>query len=172
MKITALHDDRRRGGPSAGWMRLLGLELAAPRYYAYPVRDRFVEAFDAASYRRWLRRRPLAGASALSLYAHLPFCAAGCHHCTSDRLVTRSRARPRDYLRELAREITMVADEIGHGQQVARMHWGGGTPNYFLADELAGLADTIQGLFQLRPGSDRSIEIDPRSAEAGDRKST
>ena len=165
MKVTALHDGTWREAPSDTWMRLRELELKAPRYTTYPARDHFVEAFDATSYRRWLQRRRLAGAGPLSLYVHLPFCPSGCHHCARDKLVSRSHARALDYLRQLEREIGMLAAEIGHGQQVTRMYWGGGTPNFFRPDELAGLAGTIRGLFRVRPGGDHAIEIDPRNAE-------
>ncbi len=167
MKVTALHNDDQGEAPSDAWIRLRGLELEAPRFHSYPAPQRFVEAFDAASYRRWLHRHKLASAGPLSLYVHLPFCASGCHHCSCDKLVTRSRSRTRDYLGQLAEEVAMVATEIGHGQQVVRMYWGGGTPNYFQADELAGLAETIRASFQVRPGGDHAIEVDPRDAEPG-----
>lgn len=165
MKVTALHGGRQFEAPSEAWTRLLGLELAAPSYHAYPGPDHFIEAFDAASYRRWLKRRQLAGASGLSLYVHLPFCRTGCRHCACDKVVTRSGPRARAYLRQLEREIAMVADELGQGQKVTRMYWGGGTPNYFGVEELARLAEVIGGHFRLRPGGDHAIEIDPRDAE-------
>ncbi len=167
MKVTALHSDDQREAPSRAWTRLRGLDRAAPRYTTYPARERFVEAFDAASYRRWLERRRLAGAAPLSLYVHLPFCASGCRHCARDKLVSQSPGRARDYLRQVGREIGMVTAEIGRGQPVARMYWGGGTPNHFRADELAGLAETIRAEFRLGPGSEQAIEIDPREAEPG-----
>jgi oxygen-independent coproporphyrinogen-3 oxidase len=167
MKVTALHGDRQHDAPSEAWMRLLALELAAPRYHAYPGPDHFIEAFDATSYRRWLKRRHLAGASGLSLYVHLPFCQSGCRHCACDKVVTRSRTRTRDYLAQLEREVAMVAAELGAGQKVSRMYWGGGTPNYFGVEELARLAEAIARHFRLRPGGDHAIEIDPRDAQPG-----
>lgn len=167
MKVTALHGDAQRAAPSETWMRLLGLELAAPRYHAYPGPDHFIEAFDAPCYRRWLQRRQLAGATGLSLYVHLPFCRSGCRHCACDKVVTRSRSRTRDYLGQLEREIAMVAAELGRGQKVSRMYWGGGTPNFFDVEELARLAETIGGHFRLSPAGDHAIEVDPRDAEPG-----
>ncbi len=165
MKVTALHGDGQREAPSETWTRLLGLELAAPRYHAYPGPDHFIEAFDAQCYRRWLGRRQLAGAGGLSLYVHLPFCRSGCRHCACDKVVTRSRTRTRDYLEQLEHEIAMVAAELGGGQKVTRMYWGGGTPNYYSAEELARLAATIGRHFRLSPAGDHAIEIDPRDAE-------
>lgn len=165
MKVTALHNDDQRDTPSRAWTRLRGLDLDAPRYTTYPSIDRFVEAFDAASYRRWLHRRKLAGGAPLSLYVHLPFCASGCRHCACDTLITGSLGRTRDYLRQLEREIDLVTAEVGRGQPATRMYWGGGTPNYFHAEELAGLAETIRNAFRLHPGGEQVIEIDPREAE-------
>ncbi len=165
MKVRALHRDVLHRGPSHAWTRLRGLDLDAPCHATYPAPDRFVEAFDAASYRRWLRRRGLAGAGPLALHVHLPFCAPGCQHAACDSVVGRGLRRARDYLRQLGREVELLVAELGRGQPVSLMYWGGGTPNYFSADELAELADTIRARFQLRAGGDHAIEIDPQEAE-------
>ncbi len=57
-------------------------DVSGPRYTSYPTADRFVEAFDAAAYRRRLRnrndRRIRPG---LGLYVHLPFCGTICYYC-------------------------------------------------------------------------------------------
>ena len=51
-----------------------------PRYTSYPTADRFVEAFDAAASRDWLRKRNVGGMTVpLSLYVHLPFCNTICY---------------------------------------------------------------------------------------------
>lgn len=166
MKVTVLHDDPHHV-PSRAWTELRDLERKAPRYASYPASDRFVEAFGAANYHRWLERRRLSGGGPLSVYVHLPFCMAICHHCARDRSVCHSRARGREYLRLLRREIDIVTAELGGEQQVARMFWGGCGPNWYHADELAELAATIHDAFRIYPGGDHAIAIDPRQIEPG-----
>jgi oxygen-independent coproporphyrinogen-3 oxidase len=47
------------------------------------------------------------------------------------------------------------------------MHWGGGTPTFFGAAELADLARMVRGRFALAADGEYSVEVDPRSAEPG-----
>ena len=55
------------------------LDVQGPRYTSYPTADRFVEAYGADQYVQALSQRGqgvgalTGGASALSLYIHIPF---------------------------------------------------------------------------------------------------
>jgi oxygen-independent coproporphyrinogen-3 oxidase len=137
-----------------------------PRYTSYPTADRFVEAFDATSYRRALQgwRRT---ARPVSLYVHLPFCSTICYYCACNKIVTRDHGRSAGYVRYLGRELDLVAAALGEGARVEQMHWGGGTPTFFGAAELAELAGMVRGRFALAADGEYSIEVDPRSAEPG-----
>ena len=58
------------------------LDKNGPRYTSYPTADRFVEAFNAESYRSWVEKREIGGiARPLSFYIHIPFCKQACHYC-------------------------------------------------------------------------------------------
>ena len=43
------------------------------------------------------------------------------------------------------------------------LHWGGGTPTYLANDEIQNLFDHIRSRFDLGPGAEIGIEIDPRA---------
>ena len=140
---------------------------AGPRYTSYPTADRFVEAFDATAYRHWLGMRRIGAFSRpLGLYVHVPFCDTLCFYCACNKVATRDHAKAARYVDYLEREIRLVAQALGDDRRIARMHWGGGTPT-FLGDELsARLAEAIGAAFELEPGGERAIEIDPRRVDA------
>ncbi len=134
-----------------------------PRYTSYPTADRFVEAFDADAYRHWLRNRNIGGfARPLSLYVHVPFCDSICYYCACNKIVTRDHGRSAKYLKYMAQEIRLVAENLADDLNVSQMHWGGGTPTFLSEGELAELVGTIRSAFRLDPAGEYAIEIDPR----------
>ena len=136
-----------------------------PRYTSYPTADRFVEAFDAAAYRRALERHADGGRSRpLSLYVHLPFCSTICYYCACNKVITKDHGRSAKYLRYLGRELELATAVLGEGERVQQLHWGGGTPTFLSAAELRELIAMIRARFALDPDGEYSIEIDPRSA--------
>jgi oxygen-independent coproporphyrinogen-3 oxidase len=142
-------------------------DVAGPRYTSYPTADRFVEAFDADTYRAWLAKRHLGPLSRpLSLYVHLPFCGSICYYCACNKVVTRNRDRSAKYVSHLSREIAMQSELLGAGLGVVQMHWGGGTPTFLPHAELGQLMDVIRGQFRLGDKGEYSIEIDPRTLQA------
>ena len=86
-------------------------DQSGPRYTSYPTADRFIEAFDAAAYGRWLGSRGTGASRALSLYVHLPFCNTVCYYCACNKIVTRDHSKATDYLGLLEREADLVALE-------------------------------------------------------------
>ncbi|HVS27790.1 MAG TPA: oxygen-independent coproporphyrinogen III oxidase [Burkholderiales bacterium] len=139
-----------------------------PRYTSYPTADRFVEAFGADAYESWLARRNVGGISRpLALYVHLPFCSTLCYYCGCNKIVTRDRSKGVTYLKYLTQEIALQASALGDRVEVAQMHWGGGTPNFFTLDQVAELSEQLRDHFDFDIEGEYSIELDPRSADAG-----
>jgi oxygen-independent coproporphyrinogen-3 oxidase len=66
------------------------------------------------------------------------------------------------YLDYLEREITAVAAQLPHRRKLAQLHWGGGTPTYFLPEQLEALFRHITRYFELQDGAEIAIEVDPR----------
>ncbi|WP_332774966.1 oxygen-independent coproporphyrinogen III oxidase [Polaromonas sp.] len=143
-------------------------DIPGPRYTSYPTADRFVEAFTAADYEQALAQRrtgPAALALPLSLYVHIPFCESLCYYCACNKIITKQHSRAAAYLRYLQREVDLHVAQLGPGQTVSQLHLGGGTPTFLSDDELKELMTMLQRSFELAPGSECSIEIDPRMVD-------
>ncbi|MFD5315261.1 STM4012 family radical SAM protein [Streptomyces sp. NPDC127098] len=134
--------------------------------YAYPHKT---------AYRR-LPDRPLladlwAGESrrALSLYAHIPFCEVRCGFCNLFTRVGAPEGLTGRYLDALERQAVAVRAALGDAEPVrfANAAFGGGTPTFLTAAELARLCD----IAELRMGADLraiplSVEASPATATA------
>ena len=141
-------------------------DVAGPRYTSYPTADRFVEAFGDEEYKRTLAQRfndDGARPQPLSLYVHIPFCDSLCYYCACNKVITKHHSRSAEYLRYLALELALHTDLIGKGRVVSQLHLGGGSPTFMNDDELRALMALLQQHFQLAPGAELSIEVDPRT---------
>ena len=139
------------------------LDKNGPRYTSYPTADRFVEAFNAESYRSWVAKRELGGINRpLSLYVHIPFCNTLCFYCACNKVITKDRSKAEDYVRYMIKELGMQAALLGEGQRVEQLHWGGGTPTFLSDDLMRELMGAIRKHFKLVENGEYSIEIDPR----------
>ncbi len=145
-------------------------DLPGPRYTSYPTADRFVEAFAADDYIQALRQRHRGAAAMalpLSLYVHIPFCESLCYYCACNKIITKHHERAQVYLGYLEREIALHTAHLGLGQSVSQLHLGGGTPTFLSDDELRTLMAMLRRNFTLAPGGEYSIEVDPRTVDAG-----
>ena len=145
-------------------------DLNGPRYTSYPTADRFVEAFTAEEYIQALEQRRTGAAAMalpLSLYVHIPFCESLCYYCACNKIVTKHHDKATAYLRYLSREVDLHMAHLGAGQTVSQLHLGGGTPTFLSDDELRGLMSMLRRSFNLVPGGEYAIEVDPRTVDAG-----
>lgn len=139
-------------------------DVPGPRYTSYPTADRFVEAFGNDDYIQALEQRR-AGSMALplSLYIHIPFCESLCYYCACNKVITKHHSKSAEYLRYLSRELELQVEHFGRGHNVSQMHLGGGSPTFLSDVELSDLLDMIRRHFNLVPGGEFSIEVDPRT---------
>jgi oxygen-independent coproporphyrinogen III oxidase len=145
-------------------------DLNGPRYTSYPTADRFIEAFAADDYVQALQQRHSGGGAMtlpLSLYVHIPFCESLCYYCACNKVITKHHERAAEYLRYLSREVDLHTSHVGVGQVVSQLHLGGGTPTFLSDDELRALMVMLRRSFALAPGGEYSIEVDPRTVDAG-----
>lgn len=139
------------------------LDKNGPRYTSYPTADRFVEEFNAETYKSWIAKREIGGISRpLSLYMHLPFCNTLCFYCACNKIITKDRSKAETYVEYLIKELEMQAALLGEGQRVEQLHWGGGTPTFLSDDLMRELMGAIRQHFKLVENGEYSIEIDPR----------
>jgi oxygen-independent coproporphyrinogen-3 oxidase len=143
-------------------------DVNGPRYTSYPTADRFVEAYTADDYAQALRHRSHGQVSQLplSLYVHIPFCESLCYYCACNKIITKHHDRGAHYLDYLTREVTLHVAQLGPGQSVSQLHLGGGTPTFLSDDELARLMAMLRAHFNLVPGGEYSVEVDPRTVDA------
>jgi oxygen-independent coproporphyrinogen-3 oxidase len=140
---------------------------SGPRYTSYPTADRFVEAFDAAAYRRRLRNRNAGGfARELGLYVHLPFCGTICYYCGCNKIVAKDHGKSAKYVKYLGREARLVAECLGEDRAISQMHWGGGTPTFLADSELAELTRMLRSEFEFAARGEYAIEVDPRTVNS------
>ena len=139
------------------------LDKNGPRYTSYPTADRFVEAFNAENYSRWVARREIGGVDRpLSLYIHIPFCNTLCFYCACNKVITKDRSKSAEYVRYLIKEMAMQAMLLGPDQVIEQLHFGGGTPTFLSDDEIRQVMSSIRQHFRLVEDGEYSIEIDPR----------
>jgi len=146
------------------------LDVPGPRYTSYPTADRFIEAFGPEDYRQALKQRAAGsgiGGTPLSLYVHIPFCESVCYYCACNKVITKHHDRALEYLDALDTEIALQVAELGSGTPVSQVHLGGGTPTFLSDAELARLMTSLRSSFTFVPGAEISIEVDPRTADAG-----
>ena len=141
-------------------------DVAGPRYTSYPTADRFVEAFGEADYIQALQQRREGVASRvspLSLYVHIPFCESLCYYCACNKIITKHHDKALTYLDYLEREVALHVDHMGTGHAVSQLHLGGGSPTFLNDQELERLLAMLRESFNVVPGGETSIEIDPRT---------
>ena len=143
-------------------------DVNGPRYTSYPTADRFVEAYTADDYAQALRHRSHGQTSLLplSLYVHIPFCESLCYYCACNKIITKHHDRGAHYLDYLTREVMLHVAQLGSGQSVSQLHLGGGTPTFLSDEELARLMAMLRTHFNLVPGGEYSVEVDPRTVDA------
>ncbi|MYA07860.1 MAG: radical SAM family heme chaperone HemW [Holophagales bacterium] len=118
----------------------------------------------------------MAEREAAGLYVHIPFCSAICPYC--DFAVARGGEADRErFVAALDREIEECgssADEGGPSAggpvfEAARfdtVYFGGGTPSALSVEQLGALRRRLVGTFEVDPGAEWTIEVNPEDASA------
>ena len=148
-------------------------DINGPRYTSYPTADRFVDSFAPGRCGHWLGERGAGSPSILnesrrplSLYFHIPFCSTICYYCACNKIITKDHGRSAKYLKYLARELALQSSYLAEGDnEVAQLHWGGGTPTFLAHDEMRQLMAATRKHFRLTDGGEYSIEVDPRKVD-------
>lgn len=135
--------------------------VPGPRYTSYPPATQFSDGLSVQELVDKIRENNLA-AGDLSLYFHLPFCRSLCWYCGCTTVITTQQSESAKYLRYLDRELALVIPLLNPKRKVVQLHFGGGTPNFFMPDEIRQLGRLIRSRFNMAPDVEASVEIDPR----------
>jgi oxygen-independent coproporphyrinogen III oxidase len=141
-----------------------------PRYTSYPTAQHFADGLAQNAY--GLAAATSRGAQEghpLSAYVHIPFCSSPCFYCGCNKIVTHKLDRIDAYVEHLLAEISLRSRLFDRNRVIDQLHFGGGTPTFLPAAYLIDIVARLDREFQLTNAADRdySIEIDPRSVDAG-----
>jgi len=138
-------------------------ERSAPRYTSYPTAPHFSKSIGAAEMRDWLAK--LDPEASLSLYLHVPFCAAICAYCGCHTKAVRQEAPLNSYAQTLMREIALTA-KATRARRVTSIHWGGGTPGILGPSRFSAIVSVLRAHFEFSAEIEHAIELDPRLLDA------
>ncbi len=145
-------------------LRALGLfEAKVPRYTSYPPANKFSNDVQAQGFSDWIAAiRP---GSPVSLYLHVPFCRRLCWFCACRTQGVNSDDPVLAYFATLKQEIAQVGALLPEGVEVARLHWGGGTPTLLGPEATTDLANAVRQHFTMSDDAEFSVEIDPNEID-------
>ena len=139
-------------------------DVPGPRYTSYPTAPHFTDDIGWDSIRKEIiRSNEENSGKPISLYFHLPFCRQLCWYCGCTNVITQSQVAAKEYLYYLNQELEMVTPFISSDRKVVQLHFGGGSPTFFMADEIRKLGEYIHQRFRFMDFYEGGIEIDPRT---------
>ena len=132
-----------------------------PRYTSYPTALEFSDTYQYDEYIQKLENQD--SSRPLSLYFHLPFCRNACYFCGCNVVFTSKEDKMLRYMEYLKRELEILSKHLDCKRQVIQMHFGGGTPTFFTAEQLKEIIENIKSYFpNFVEDAEISCEIDPR----------
>ena len=133
---------------------------AGPRYTSYPTAIEFKDSQDVKDeYLKELENLK----TPISLYFHLPFCRSACYFCGCNVVYTSKAEKRLRYIDYLKMEMDILVKHLDTNREVIQLHFGGGTPTFFTAEELDEIITSIKSHFpNFSDKAEISCEVDPR----------
>lgn len=139
------------------------LARPVPRYTSYPTAVEFDVSVGRSDQIAAIER--IERDASVSLYVHIPYCQEICWYCGCNTGAANRSGRLAGYLEALELEIGHVARHWGGRGRVARIAFGGGSPNALPPLSFVRLLDRLITQFDAG-GATLSIELDPRSLDS------
>lgn len=131
--------------------------VPGPRYTSYPTVPFWKN--DNLSVSDWFssidRNSRFFNSGEVSLYVHLPYCESLCTFCGCHKRITKNHAVEQPYIDAVIKEWQLYLDKLPFSPVIRELHFGGGTPTFFSADQLIRL---VKAIFQ-------SESVDPELVE-------
>lgn len=131
--------------------------IPGPRYTSYPTVPFWKE--DNLSVSDWFSsieiNHRFFKSGEVSLYVHLPYCESLCTFCGCHKRITKNHAVEQPYIDAVIKEWKLYLEKLPFTPVIRELHFGGGTPTFFAADELIRL---VSAIFQ-------SEQVDPEFVE-------
>ncbi len=98
----------------------------------------------------------------LGLYLHIPFCRKRCKFCYFKVFTDVNAAEIENYVSALSREIELVSQlPVMGGRPFRFVYFGGGTPSYLSARQLASLVDRLRANINWDHAEEVTFECEP-----------
>lgn len=140
------------------------LARPVPRYTSYPTAMEFDLSVGRSDQIAAIER--IERDASVSLYVHIPYCREICWYCGCNTGAANRTGRLAGYIEALDLEIGLVARHLQGRGRVARIAFGGGSPNALPPLSFVRLLDRLITRFDAG-GAALSIELDPRSLHSG-----
>ncbi len=135
--------------------------ISAPRYTSYPPLPMWKNNITVNDWKVNLNNQIEAiRKEGISIYIHLPFCEQLCTYCGCNKRITKNHQVETPYIDSLLREWQFYKKILGQ-VTIREIHLGGGTPTFFLPQNLSCLitnlfnenivADNFQGSVEIHP---------------------
>jgi oxygen-independent coproporphyrinogen-3 oxidase len=92
------------------------------------------------------------------IYIHIPFCKKLCHYCDFYHVISGDNNSA--FISALLKESELRKDYTGK-ESVSTIYLGGGTPSVLSAPELVMIIENLKKQYNVEPGSEITIEINP-----------
>ena len=98
----------------------------------------------------------------LGIYVHIPFCRQRCDFCYFKVYTDKNSKEIRRYLEGVRRELALYAPKARFAGRRARfVYFGGGTPSYLSAEQLAELFESVRAVFPWDAVEEVAFECEP-----------
>jgi oxygen-independent coproporphyrinogen-3 oxidase len=132
--------------------------VPGPRYTSYPTVPFWKN--DQLSENEWIdsinTNYNFFQSSDVSVYIHLPFCESLCTFCGCHKRITKNHAVETPYLEAVLKEWSLYLEKLPFQPTIKELHFGGGTPTFFSAQNLKTLVEEI---FQAKSIDPASVEL-------------
>lgn len=127
--------------------------VAGPRYTSYPTvpfwkHPKLSESEWLSSIQTNFDRFQ---SKEVSVYVHLPFCESICTFCGCHKRITKNHAVETPYIDAVIREWELYLDAMPFAPEIKELHFGGGTPTFFGADQLERLLNALFDATSVHP---------------------
>ncbi|GAB5417751.1 MAG: oxygen-independent coproporphyrinogen III oxidase [Crocinitomicaceae bacterium] len=127
--------------------------VAGPRYTSYPTVPFWKN--PELNENEWLasisRNFDHFQSKEISLYVHLPFCESLCTFCGCHKRITKNHAVETPYIDAVIREWQLYRAQLPFQPEIKELHFGGGTPTFFGADQLKRLLSAVFDAKEIAP---------------------
>ncbi|MDC1204123.1 oxygen-independent coproporphyrinogen III oxidase [Salibacteraceae bacterium] len=141
--------------------------LPGPRYTSYPTVPYWgsLEDFNVDLWKQNVLKTFEATNSSegISLYIHLPYCEHLCHYCGCNKKITTQHSVEAPYVKRVLKEWDLYCDFLPAKPIIRELHFGGGTPTFFSAENLELLICGILKRAGINNRSEFSFEAHPTS---------